>query len=173
MRFAGTTAPQCCELSFNYFIVLLTGCSSFWVQPGFIVCLYQFALEGGASNHDHVLLGSGRIPVHFRKRDLGPAEAFRGRKSLNAVQTIHHLLSEATAAHRRFLFSFVRPGAKKPRRGRGYPVPSAAAFVLCCCHADRGRFPVSFSPLLHRPWLSCMSCLSAACDAAELIICQQ
>ena len=45
--------------------------------------------------------------------------------------------------------------------------------MLCCCHADRGRFPVSFSPLLHRPWLSCMSCLSAACDAAELIICQQ
>ena len=25
---AGTTAPQCCELSFNYFTVFLTGCSS-------------------------------------------------------------------------------------------------------------------------------------------------
>ena len=28
MKFAGTTAPQCCELSFNYFTVLLTGSSS-------------------------------------------------------------------------------------------------------------------------------------------------
>ena len=144
MRFAGTTAPQCCELSFNYFIVLLTGCSSFWVQPGFIVCLYQFALEGGASNHDHVLLGSGRIPVHFRKRDLGPAEAFRGRKSLNAVQTIHHLLSEAAAAHRRFFFSVVRPGAKRPRRGSGYPVPSAAALCYTVVMLTGGGFPFHF-----------------------------
>ena len=28
MKSAGTTAPQCCELYFNYFTVLLTGCSS-------------------------------------------------------------------------------------------------------------------------------------------------
>nr|MBQ4453218.1 hypothetical protein [Clostridia bacterium] len=35
MKSAGTTAPQCCELSFNYFTVLLTGCSS--KQPGFTI----------------------------------------------------------------------------------------------------------------------------------------
>ena len=29
MKSAGTTALQCCELFFNYFTVLLTGCSSF------------------------------------------------------------------------------------------------------------------------------------------------
>ena len=28
MESAGTTAPQCCELYFNYFTVLLTGSSS-------------------------------------------------------------------------------------------------------------------------------------------------
>ena len=145
MRFAGTTAPQCCELSFNYFIVLLTGCSSFWVQPGFIVCLYQFALEGGASNHDHVLLGSGRIPVHFRKRDLGPAEAFRGRKSLNAVQTIHHLLSEATAAHRRFLF-FQLCARAQNGRGGGVVIQSLPRLRLCYAVVmlTGGGFPFHF-----------------------------
>ena len=56
-----------------------------------------------------------------------------------------------------------------PRRGSGYPVPSAAAFMLCCCHADRGRFSVSFNNLLR--YLYCGP--GPACDAVELIICQQ
>ena len=63
------------------------------------------------------------------------------------------------------------PGtAKRPRRGSGRPAPSAAAFMLCCCHADRGRFFVSFNNCMRR--LFCLSC-GPACDAAELIICQQ
>ena len=63
------------------------------------------------------------------------------------------------------------PGtATRPRRGSGRPAPSAAAFMLCCCHADRGRFFVSFNNCMRR--LFCLSC-GPACDAAELIICQQ
>ena len=35
MKSAGTTTPQCCELSFYYFIVLFTGCSS-PMRPGLV-----------------------------------------------------------------------------------------------------------------------------------------
>ena len=41
MKSAGTTAPQCCELYFNYFTVLLTGCSS--KQPGFTIVGFKRA----------------------------------------------------------------------------------------------------------------------------------
>ena len=40
---AGTTAPQCCELSFNYFTVFLTGCSSLSDNR---VCRVSFSREG-------------------------------------------------------------------------------------------------------------------------------
>ena len=37
----------------------------------------------------------------------------------------------------------------------------------------QGRFPVSFSPLLHLPWLPGPSCVPTARDVAELINCQR
>ena len=44
MKFAGTTAPQCCELSFNYFTVLLTGSSS-KRQYSKVFCVIWFIRE--------------------------------------------------------------------------------------------------------------------------------
>ena len=43
MKFAGTTAPQCCELSFNYFTVLLTGSSSI-ISIGLFFFQWKMAL---------------------------------------------------------------------------------------------------------------------------------
>ena len=40
---AGTTAPQCCELIFNYFTVLLTGCSSKG-QGRFLCCFNEMSM---------------------------------------------------------------------------------------------------------------------------------
>ena len=44
MESAGTTAPQCCELFFNYFTVLLTGSSS--KHP-------EFTIVGFKRAHDY------------------------------------------------------------------------------------------------------------------------
>ncbi len=43
-------------------------------------------LQGRAADHHHVLAGAGGIPLHFRKRDMGKAEAVRGRQGQPGLQ---------------------------------------------------------------------------------------
>ena len=66
MESAGTTAPQCCELYFNYFTVLLTGSSS--KMPGFTIVGFKRA-------HD----------CAYRQKESAPSEKGRGADISNCV----------------------------------------------------------------------------------------
>ena len=65
MKSADSTAPQCCELSFNYFIVLLTGCSSqftAWVHRVFV---YFWAKKSASSQRRHARMAFPQLIYDF------------------------------------------------------------------------------------------------------------
>ena len=73
---AGTTAPQCCELIFNYFTVLLTGCSS---GQGFFDRYIIYAYSSSSSSASFALR---RLPTMLLRAMLSSYSRIIGRATM-------------------------------------------------------------------------------------------